>query len=69
MNIKACPDCGDNKFFENRERGEVICRTCSFVIEDSLFDFGRERTIDMEDAAKKSRSGAPFDPKIGRAHV
>jgi transcription initiation factor TFIIB len=59
-----CPECGDNHFFINKERGEVICRTCSFVLEDSMVDAGRERMLDDEDFAKNSRSGAPFDPRV-----
>lgn len=64
ISITKCPDCGHENFFVNKEKGEVICRNCSFVIDDALFDFGKERIMDSEDAEKKSRSGAPFDPTI-----
>lgn len=59
-----CPECGDKHFFVNKERGEIVCKTCSFVIEESMVDSGRERMIDGEDFAKNSRSGAPFDPRV-----
>jgi len=62
--LKKCPECGDGKFFTNKEKGEVICKACGFVVEDSMMDFGRERVLDNEDFAKKSRTGAPFDPRV-----
>ncbi|MEA3430269.1 MAG: TFIIB-type zinc ribbon-containing protein [Nanoarchaeota archaeon] len=64
MHPKKCPDCGESKFFIDKEKGEIICRSCSTVVEDHLVDFGRERFIDNEDFAKFSRTGAPFDPRI-----
>ena len=62
---KECPDCGNNDFFMNREKGEVICRACSYVLDESLIDFGDEtRSFDFTEAQLKSRSGAPFDPRV-----
>lgn len=61
---QSCPDCGEHSFFINQEKGEVICRECSYVIDDAMIDFGRERFMDSEDLEKNSRSGAPFDPTI-----
>lgn len=62
--LSKCPDCGAKNLFFNRQKGEVICRACAFVIDDSLPDFGRERMLDSDDVEKKSRSGAPYDPRI-----
>ena len=62
--ISKCPECGRNKLFVNREKGEVICKLCGYVIEESLMDFGKDRVLDGEDMEKKSRSGAPFDPRV-----
>ena len=65
MDTKACPDCGHDKFFHNKERGEVICRNCSFVVDDTTIDFGDEsRSFDFDDMQNKSRSGAAFDPRV-----
>jgi transcription initiation factor TFIIB len=61
---KQCPECGGKSFFVDRERGEVVCKSCSFVIEEAMLDFGRERALDSEDLSKRSRSGAPFDPRV-----
>jgi len=62
--VNKCPECGRNKLFINKEKGEIICKLCGYVIEDSLMDFGKERVIDNEDFEKRSRSGAPFDPRV-----
>jgi len=61
---KKCPECGDNHFFTNKEKGEVICRACGFVVEDAMVDFGKDRMIDDADIAKKTRTGSPFDPRV-----
>lgn len=59
-----CPECGYKDFFINRRKGEVICRNCSFVLDDTLIDFGKEWTDDEETGESHSRAGAPFDPRI-----
>ena len=61
---RKCPECGGDAFFVDREKGEVVCKSCSFVVEESMLDFGRERAFNMEDVQSKSRSGAPFDPRV-----
>ncbi len=62
---EVCPDCGSQDFILNRKKGEVICRNCSFVIDESLVDFTDETRSFEEDGGEKSgRSGAPFDPRI-----
>ena len=62
---KCCPDCGNDKFFLNKQKGEVICRNCSYVVDESMVDFGNDiRGSDFEDVQSKSRTGAPFDPTV-----
>lgn len=61
---KKCPECGGDNFFFDRERGEIICKSCSFVVEEAMMDFGRDRVLGSEDMAKKSRAGAPYDPRV-----
>ena len=51
--IKRCPACGHENLFINKEKGEVICSDCSFVVEDALVDFGKDGVLDSEDLAKK----------------
>jgi len=62
--VRKCPECGDDHFFANRNKGEIICKSCGLVIDDSMVDFGKDRMLDNEDIAKKSRTGAPFDPRV-----
>jgi len=62
--VNKCPECGKRNLFINEERGEIICKLCGYVIEDALMDFGKDRFLDSEDMEKKSRSGAPFDPRV-----
>ena len=64
IEIRECPECSNRHFFTNKEKGEIICKECGFVIEDSMMDFGKDRILDDEDFEKKSRTGAPFDPRI-----
>ena len=65
IETKSCPDCGHSAFFQNKDRGEVICRNCSLVIAETMVDIGEDtRSFDAEDFEKKSRTGAPFDPRV-----
>ena len=60
-----CPDCGSSNFFNNREKGEVICRDCSFVVAEGQVDFGSDtRAFEFDQLETKSRAGAPFDPRV-----
>lgn len=62
---ETCPDCGSHEFFHARDRGEIICKKCSFVLDESVVDFTDEhRSFEFEDMEKNSRTGAPFDPRI-----
>jgi len=62
---ETCPDCGGHDFFLNKEKGEAICRKCSFVIDDAIVDFGRDTAaFDTETLESNTRTGAPFDPRI-----
>ncbi len=61
---QKCPECGESKFFINKEQGEVICKSCGFVVEESMVNFGRERFADSENMEKLSRTGAPWDPRV-----
>jgi len=59
--IKKCPECGGVQLTHNKDKGEVICRSCGLVIEDKMIDFGQEwREFDSEDSDKRRRTGAPM---------
>jgi transcription initiation factor TFIIB len=60
-----CPDCGSHEFFHNREKGELVCRQCSIVLDESMVDFGRDtRFFEDEGQGEQGRTGAPFDPLV-----
>lgn len=69
--VKKCPECSSVQLSINRERGEITCKDCGFVIEEKMVDFSQEWTEgDADDAAKKRRTGAPmtytqFDRGLG----
>lgn len=58
--IKKCPECGSANLTVNKERGEIICKSCGLVIEEKMVDFGQEwREFDQDQSAKRRRTGAP----------
>ncbi|MBS3175986.1 hypothetical protein J4457_02000 [Candidatus Woesearchaeota archaeon] len=62
---QKCPECGDSNFFHNRERGEIVCRSCSVVLDDAVVDFGRDSaSFDEDSNPTGGRTGAPFDPRV-----
>ena len=59
--IKQCPECGSTNLLVLKDKGEVFCRDCSFVIEDQMIDHSQEwREFDSDDQGKKRRTGAPL---------
>jgi len=69
--VKKCPECGSTNIFYNKEKGEIICKDCGYVIEESMVDFGQEwREFETDSGASKRRTGAPmshteFDMGLG----
>jgi len=58
---KKCPECGGINMSHVEEKGEVICKDCGLVVEDKIFDFGKEwREFDQEKADSHRRTGAPL---------
>jgi transcription initiation factor TFIIB len=56
--MRECKSCGGTNFVSDYERGEVYCRKCGLVLEDTLFDFGPEwRAFDREQLDKRARTG------------
>jgi len=55
-----CSECGGTSFVRDEEIGEVICRTCGFVMMEKLTRAGPEwRAFNNEQRAKRERVGAP----------
>ncbi len=66
--IKKCPECGGLQLTHNKDKGEVICRSCGLVIEDKMIDFGQEwREFDSDDSDKRRRTGAPMTYSVDYA--
>ncbi len=59
-NIKKCPECGSTNLFNNKEKGEIICRSCGLVIDSRNISLGKEwRDFEEDDDSEMKRSGAP----------
>ena len=61
MAKEKCPECSNEKLIQDYERGEVVCGSCGFVVEENKFDSGPEwRAFDSEQREKRARGGAPI---------
>jgi transcription initiation factor TFIIB len=59
-NRLICTECGGTKLIRDYETGELVCRSCGFVISSYLLDQGPEwRAFDHEQREKLPRVGAP----------
>ena len=60
--IKKCPECDSTHITQDYKRGELVCKDCGLVIDDSYIDQGPEwRAFDPEQREKKARTGAPMN--------
>jgi len=58
--VILCPDCNNESLITDYKHGEIVCKKCGLVIEESLFDFGPEwRAFDEEQKSKRARTGGP----------
>jgi transcription initiation factor TFIIB len=74
---RACPECKSKNLLWDRGRGEIICQSCGFVVEERLIDFTQEwREFDYEQVEARRRVGSPLtftrhdrglSTKIGKA--
>jgi transcription initiation factor TFIIB len=58
--MKKCPECGDVHLVHNKDKGEVVCKSCGLVVEEKLVDFSPEWTEHDENDQSKRRAGAPL---------
>jgi len=57
---RVCPECGSTDLFIDRENGEVVCRRCGLVIDETMLDRGPEwRSYTREEKESRTRVGAP----------
>lgn len=72
-NIKKCPECEGTNLYNNKDKGEIICRSCGLVIDSKNISLGKEwRDFEESDDSELKRSGAPtsytkFDLGMGTA--
>lgn len=58
--MKRCPECGSTNLFNNKDKGEIICRSCGLVIDSKNISLGKEwRDFDEGEESEMKRSGAP----------
>ena len=56
----ACSECGGAQFLQDKETGELVCKTCGVVASAMLLDTGPEwRAFDPAQHDKLPRVGAP----------
>jgi len=59
--IEKCPECGSTQLVRDYERGELICKNCGLVIDESYIDQGPEwRAFDSEQTESRARAGSPM---------
>lgn len=55
-----CPECGMGNPLWNKDKGEIICRSCGLVIDEKIVDLGPEwRDFEDNGETQRSRVGAP----------
>jgi transcription initiation factor TFIIB len=55
-----CSECGGTRLLRDDESGEVVCRSCGFVVSSTILNRGSEwRAFDFEERDKLARVGAP----------
>ncbi|NQZ84219.1 MAG: hypothetical protein HRU03_00735 [Nanoarchaeales archaeon] len=59
-NLKKCPECGGTNLYNDKDRGEMICRSCGLLIDAKNISLGKEwRDFEEGDDSEMRRSGAP----------
>ncbi|MFB6208271.1 MAG: transcription initiation factor IIB family protein [Candidatus Nanohaloarchaea archaeon] len=55
----SCPSCGSTRFEKDEARGELYCKECGTIVDESMVDFSREwRAFEAGDREEKARAGA-----------
>ncbi|MBS3164707.1 transcription initiation factor IIB [Candidatus Woesearchaeota archaeon] len=55
-----CPECGSTQLLWNKKKGEVLCRSCGLVLDDTMIDFSQEWREFDEGGSAVRRGGAPM---------
>jgi transcription initiation factor TFIIB len=59
--VKLCPECNSEDLSWDRNKGEVLCKNCGYVLEDEMIDFSQEwREFDYSQIESRRRVGSPL---------
>ncbi len=70
-NMRKCPECGSTNLYNNKDKGEITCRSCGLVIDGRNISLGKEwRDFEESESSEMKRTGAPttytkFDMGMG----
>lgn len=70
-NVRKCPECGSTNLYDNKDKGEIVCRSCGLVIDGRNISLGKEwRDFEESEGTEMRRTGAPttytkFDMGLG----
>lgn len=70
-NVRKCPECGSTNLYNNKDKGEIVCRSCGLVIDGRNISLGKEwRDFEESEGSEMRRTGAPttytkFDMGLG----
>ena len=59
VTVKSCPECQSTKLSVDNKRGEVVCNSCGFVMDENMIDQGQEWREFSGEGQNERRSGAP----------
>ena len=62
--VERCPVCGGTEFIYNKATGEIICKTCGYVVKVINIDMGPEWRTFEGDEVDRARAGPPQSPLI-----
>jgi len=59
-NVRKCPECFGTNLFNNKDKGEMMCRSCGLVIDSTNISLGKEwRDFEEGSDSELKRTGAP----------
>ena len=69
--MRKCPECQSTNLYNNKDKGEITCRSCGLVIDGRNISLGKEwRDFEESEGSEMKRTGAPttytkFDMGMG----
>lgn len=64
-NIEECPECESTDIVESWKDGTNVCRSCGYVVRQTLYDQGKEwRTFAEDEGNNPNRAGPSANPLL-----